>query len=134
MVARVALLVPLLIATPALAADAPAETRAAGSKHVLKWDATKFPAGSAVTVELSTDGGKTWAEAARGANTGRLVWLVPDKPIIGMSRPIVKPGIPLSTMNNVMPRAPADGSVTADTTKKSEKSPPLMNVFCPFRT
>lgn len=70
-----------LLVGPALAADPPAPaTWAAGSRHVLKWDATRLPAGAAVTLELSTDGGKTWADTGRGPNTGRLVWTVPDRP------------------------------------------------------
>src|SRR5262245_52297329 len=76
---RFAALIVLVLVGPVVASDPPVEKWAAGSKHVLKWDAAKFPAGSAVTVELSIDGGKTWTEAGRGTNTGRLIWTVPDK-------------------------------------------------------
>ena len=57
------------------------------------------------------------------------MWLVPASPIIGWSRPTVKPGMSLSTMNSEMPFAPLAGSVTAETTKKSENSPSLMKIF-----
>src|SRR3954467_2082813 len=80
MLHRFAVLAVLILATPGAAAAPPVEKWAAGSKHVLKWDAGKFPAGNAVTLELSTDGGKTWAESGRGTNSGRFVWTVPDKP------------------------------------------------------
>ena len=49
--------------------------------HVLMWEAAKFPAGSVVTVEMSTDRGTSWAQAATGANIGRLVWTVPEKSV-----------------------------------------------------
>src|SRR3954454_14326628 len=76
---------PLTLLAASLGAAPPAPPAggvpwSAGSKHVLTWDAARFPAGAPVMVELSTDGGKSWAEAGRGANTGRLVWNVPDRP------------------------------------------------------
>jgi hypothetical protein len=40
----------------------------------------------------------------------------PFMPILCSSRSILKPGRSLSTMNAVIPRCPADGSVTAKTT------------------
>jgi hypothetical protein len=77
---RLTALLTLVLAAPVVAADPPVEKWAAGSKHVLRWDAARFPAGITVTVELSTDGGKSWGDAGRGTNTGRFVWTVPDKP------------------------------------------------------
>jgi len=80
---RFAGLLALALAGPTLAADPAApETWAAGSKHVLTWDAAKLPVPAAATVplELSVDAGKTWAAAAEVPNTGRFVWAVPDRP------------------------------------------------------
>ncbi len=58
---------------------------------------------------------------------------MPRTPIIGWSRPMVKPGNPLSTRNSEMPRAFFSGSVTAETMKKSENAPSLMKCFEPDR-
>src|SRR5262245_13767322 len=81
MVLRIAALVVLALALvePAAAAEVHGDPWAVGSKHVLKWDATKLPTGAAITLELSTDSGLTWKEAGSTTNTGRFVWTVPDK-------------------------------------------------------
>jgi len=56
---------------------------------------------------------------------------VPTRPIINWLRPSVKPGESLSTKNSEMPFDRAPGSVTAETTKKSEYSASLMKHFPP---
>src|SRR5438270_13026917 len=80
---RFAVALTLLVASLGAAPPAPPAGGvpwSAGSQHVLTWDAARFPAGAPGTLELSADGGKSWAEAGRATNTGRLVGTIPDRP------------------------------------------------------
>jgi hypothetical protein len=61
-----------------LTSPAGGEKWAIGSGHAISWKTATLPAAAMLKVELSNDGGKTWAAATTVPNSGSYLWTIPD--------------------------------------------------------